>query len=190
MLDGMKLTFPGTGTDANDTGQTLVFRCETVDVSHTVQSTTIGGGSSIIAQLSQFANQAGLQAGGNRTKFSIDSGGGLHITTLDFRRSESSSLRWGETDDGIWNATNADAITQMQTLDNAFRQITADGIDPITLEVFEYSSTGRFAPLKVAPREPAVEFSRDRDASAFTGRIDFVDVTDISAVLDAIKKKK
>jgi len=185
MIDGAKITFPS----PNEVGKDLVFRATSVSISHTIEPGVVTGGGNIIGLLSDLANQD-VQGNGNRQQARVDLGGGPHITTLQFRNWRGSDDRWGATDGSIWDAGGDGPVTQLQVLDNAFRSIRIDSEgNEIALDVGEYSTSGRFEPLQVAPSQTAVDFDVQTSASTFTGDISFVDIVSLEQALDAAEQK-
>jgi len=185
MVDGFRLELPS----ASGIGPSLAFRATAVSITHNNDLTALGGGSNIISALSDLTDATDIQGDGQRQQVRLDLGGGLHITEIDLSQYAGSSDRWGATDGSKWDATGADPITQLQTLDNAIRRTRIDSESPATLHTHEYSSSGRFEPLQVAPLETPVSFDRDEQASTFRSQLRFVDIASVQRVLDAAEQK-
>lgn len=191
-LTGCRITFPASDTENNETGQDLVFRASSAAVSHRTEPAAVSGGNSIIGLATEIfdVTNANVQADGKRQQARLDTGGGVHVTQISLRNWEGSTDRWGETDSGNWDATGAAPTTQLQVLDNAFRRIKVDSNASITLECEEYSSSGRFDPLGVAPLSTNIGFDPDTQASTFEADLEFADVLDLRRVADSLLREE
>lgn len=141
------------------------------------------GTASVVSQLVlEYIETNNVDLGdGFRKELSFDAGAGQHIVTLDFSGYTGSNHRWGATGNGgdPTDATGEDLHAQMCVLDRYLQKATIDSENPAILEISEYSSAGRYAPLKVVPRNPQVVFDSVEESSVFTGSMTFVETVDI-----------
>jgi len=185
-LQGVRVTMPD-----NNIGD-LVFRARAASVSHRIERGALSAPGGLVSLAAEIASNTlqDVQADGRRQQALIDTGSGVHVTQVTLANWEGSDDRWGENDGGDWDAMGKDPIRQLQTLDNAFRRIKVDSEgNAITLEVGEYSDSGVFGPLQVAPREPAVSFDRNDRASSFTATLEFVDIVDLTEAGESLLRE-
>ena len=185
MIDGVRIDFP----DGNDVGKDLVFRSTSASVTHSVEPGALSGLGNIIGLATRLAGNQDVQGEGKRQQARLDTGSGPHVTSIRFTSWKDSTQRWGATDGSAWDAGGADPRTQLQVLDNALRSIRVDSTAPILLEVGEYSSSGRFSPLEVAPTQSGLEFDVDEDVSQVRGEVSFVDVLALEQAIDMVEQK-
>lgn len=120
----------------------------------------------------------GLDVGeGIRQELSIDIGGGLHICELDWAGIEENDNRWGNTGEGgtKLDGTAESVHSQMCVLDYYIQRTTLDSRNPALLEIAEYSTEGKYEPLKVVPRNPNAVFDSTESTSIWDGSIAFVE---------------
>ena len=118
---------------------------------------------------------------GIRQELSLDIGGGLHVVEIDYSGVEGAGVQWGNTGQG---GTKADATgdsihARMCVLDHYLQRATIDSTNPATLEIAEYSTDGRYSPLKVVPRNPNAVFDSVESSSVWDGQIAFVETQDL-----------
>ena len=124
---------------------------------------------------------------GVRQSVSVDVGGGAHVVTLDFSGFEGSPHQWGDSGDGNTptDATGEGVLAQMSVFDKYLNATTLDSQNPATIEVAEYSTDGRYAPLDVVPRNPNVRFDTAEQSSVYDGSVDWVETINASDPVDA-----
>lgn len=158
-LDGVRLTFP----------DDRVFRItEEPTISHNMQSQYLVSGfrqlTTAVAQLYEnnddvSSNFAGIFDG---------VGAGLRTITVDFQESIGSGNSWGDAPSG------ANAREKADELAHALTTVRIGTTDPITFEGGEYSSSGRFASLAVAPGqcEVTAAYGEGESPSIIDGRLE------------------
>jgi hypothetical protein len=111
-----------------------------------------------------------------------DIGAGRHVVQLDFRNVSQSEHRWGNSGEGGTpaDATGEDIHAQLAVLDRYLQRALIDSTNPAILEISEYSEEGRYAPLKVKPRNPNVVFDSTTSTSVGDGTMALVEIQDFS----------
>lgn len=127
---------------------------------------------------------------GIRQELSFDVGGGIHYVELDFRGYEGSPHQWGDSGNGgtTTDATGEDVHAQMAVLDKYLNSTRIDSTNPAILEVSEYSTEGRYAPLEVVPENPNARFNSNEETSIFDGSSTWVETVDIQQAIDGSKR--
>jgi len=141
--------------------------------------------------LDMVAEQSDTELGeGIRQELSFDIGGGIHAITTDFSGFSGSQYQWGDTGDGgtTTDATGEDVHAQMAVLDRYLNAARIDSTNPAILEVTEYSTEGRYAPLKVVPENPNMVFNSTEQSSIFESSITWVETVDLEQTIDGSKQ--
>jgi hypothetical protein len=141
----------------------------------------------VVSAVLSFLEDNDLDIGeGIRQELSKDIGGGLHTVELDFTGIDQHDNQWGDTGNGgtKTDATGEDVHAQMCVLDHYIQRTTIDSENPAILEIAEYSQEGRYAPLKVVPRNPNAVFDSAESASVWDGSITWVETVDLRQPLD------
>lgn len=186
MLDGVRITFPE--TTIQGTTFTPVFRTDVSTFDHTIRTGDIQVGGGVVAAL-KFLREEFTEAefDQDRQTYALDYGGGVMATELRLQGWEGSNLRWGSGDGhSVTDATGENPITQLQLFAETFRRTRLDSTQAITLEVYEYSESGRFAPLEVIPEQPQLPFDPAEESSTFEASLTFLNVGDLEDAVDAV----
>jgi len=137
----------------------------------------------IAAAVLNLLESGSLEVGeGIRQELSLDIGGGLHIVEIDYSGVEGAGFQWGNTGNGgtMADATGESIHARMCVLDHYLQRATIDSTNPAILEVAEYSTQGRFEPLKVKPRNPNAVFDSTESTSVWDGQIAFVETQSLT----------
>jgi hypothetical protein len=128
---------------------------------------------------------------GARGTMSIDWGSGVHAVEIDFSSFSGSQLRWGDSGSGgtMGDATGEDREAQMCVLDRYLNTTTFDSGQAATLEVAEYSESGRYGPLNVAPENPNLTLTSDT-SSVWEASMTWIETIDVVNSLDGSKQEE
>jgi len=141
--------------------------------------------------LDMIDEQSGTDLGeGIRKELSFDVGGGIHAITIDFTNFTGSDYQWGDTGAGgtTTDATGEDVHAQMSVLDRYLNAARIDSTNPAILEVTEFSTEGRYSPLKVVPENPNMVFNSTEQSSIFDSSITWVETMDLNQAIDGAKR--
>jgi hypothetical protein len=171
MLKGAKLTLEA---DVDGTGPTTgVFDLSgDIEISPGIRTgDLIGPTGSTVGALVDTAT--GNDAG--RAGFRLDAGGGAFVVDVSFVGFQGSSGRWGDgSGDAQADAEGEGVYRQLSVFSRYLNRGTYDSRGAGTLEWGEYSSSGVYAPINVAPEEPQVTFAAQEDVSRFSGSLSLV----------------
>lgn len=190
------VTIPNARIDGQTVTGTFVFptdvRYEIYTESEDLFQTE--GTSAVLAQaVLEYFESGDLGIGeGIRQELSLDIGGGLHLVDIDWTGIEEHDNQWGATGNGgsKIDATGEDVHAQMCVFDHYLQRATIDSTNPAVLEVAEYSEAGRYAPLKVVPRNPNAVFDSTESSSVFDGSITWVETISIDQPLDTKQQEE
>lgn len=183
MLRGAKLTLEA---DADDDGliETGVF-----DLSGAIEiSPRIRTGDLIGPTGSNVGAAFDLISGGDsgRAGFRLDAGGGALVVDISFRNYEGSSGRWGDgSSDDRADAEGEGVFRQLSVFTRYLNKGTFDSREAGELEWGEYSSSGVYSPINVAPEEPQVTFAADEQTSTFDGSLTLVATRNLAGDVSA-----
>jgi len=190
-----QITIQNAQIDGQTVDGTFVFPTDVVVESEirTQEFFQSEGTLSVIAStvLDMVAEQSGTESGeGIRQELSFDIGGGIHAITTDFSGFSGSQYQWGDTGSGgtATDATGEDVHAQMAVLDRYLNAARIDSTNPAILEVTEYSTEGRYAPLKVVPENPNMVFNSTEQSSIFESSITWVETVDLNQTIDGSKR--
>jgi len=188
MLNGARISFPS----GNDIGKDLVFRAESASTTHTIEPISPGVSGSIIGLFGEAVEEAGGGDTGKRKQVNFDTGGGVHVTTIELVSWDGAPGRWGATDGSAYDGSDAGPLAQLQILDDALRKISVgSNAGAIELETGAYSASGRLEPLQVAPRPgTTLSFDVDNGPSTFSASLEFIDIVELDQISDAILRNQ
>jgi len=179
-LRGARLTLEA-DVDEDGNIETGVFSLGTgIEISPQIRTGQLIGrtGSTIGAVADTFTGESG------RAGFQLDAGAGAFIVDVQFRGTETPKGRWG---DGSTNpeadAEGEGVFRQLSVLMRYLNRGTFDSRNAGTLEWGDYSASGAYGPLNVAPEEPQLTFSAEEQTSSFDGSISLVAVRNIEAAV-------
>lgn len=118
----------------------------------------------------------------NRGAFQLDAGGGALGVDIDFNYWEGSSNQWGNTGSGgsAGDATGDPVWRQLSVLIRYLDRGTFDSLGAATLEWGEYSTSGDYRPMSVAPEEPRLTFNAEEQTSMVDGSLTLLSTRSIS----------
>jgi hypothetical protein len=172
MLRGAKLTLEA-DVNSDSAVETGVFDLSgNIEISPRIRTgDLIGPTGSTVGALVDTAT--GNDAG--RAGFRLDAGGGAFVVDIAFRNWEASTGRWGDgSTDPKADAEGEGVYRQLSVLMRYLNRGTYDSRGAGTLEWGEYSSSGEYAPINVAPEEPQLSFTAEEQTSDFDGSITLV----------------
>jgi hypothetical protein len=172
MLESARLTLEA-DVDGDGAVETGVFSFDgPVEISPGIRTGNLIGptGSNVGALVDVVTgNDAG------RAGFRLDAGGGAFVITVNFRGWEGSTNRWGDgSGEAKADAEGEGVFRQLSVLMRYLNRGEYDSRGGATFEYGEYSSSGVYAPINVAPEEPQVSFSAEEQISTFDGSITLV----------------
>jgi len=116
-----------------------------------------------------------------RAGFRLDAGGGAFVVDINFISFTGSDGRWGDgSSDPMADAEGEGPLRQMSVFLQYLNVGTFDSENAGTLEFAEYSSSGEYTPIAVAPEEPQVTYAANDKGPAFDGSITLVATRSIS----------
>lgn len=202
----VKFKPPRFDIDGDGTAEEFVFAySDNLTISHRTRTGYLTGenGSTsttidILTDLIGDVTGQDIDRDGRRQSLFTDLGGGTRVVeTTGQVVTGDSTHQWGTGDGGTWDATGEDALTKIQLLDEVLTLAEidsrpADGNYPdghlATVEVGEYSESGRWAPLSVVPEQPEGSVNFERDSSTATVDINYVAAASLDIALDAAKQ--
>lgn len=126
-----------------------------------------------------------------RAGYRLDVGGGAFVVDVSFRNYEGSNGRWGDgTTNDKADAEGEGVYRQLSVLARYLNRGTFDSRDAGKLEWGEYSTSGVFTPIPVAPEEPQVTFAAEEQTSTFDGSISLVAVRNIAEAFSQEQEDK
>jgi len=202
----VRFALPRFDIDGDGNAESLVFSYrDNLSISHRVRTGYLTGenGSTstvldILTDLVEDVSDVDIDRQGRRQSLFTDLGGGTRvIETTGEVVTGATGNQWGTGDGGKWDATGEDALTKIQLLNEALTLAEidsrpADGNYPdghlATLEVGEFSQSGRWEPLGVVPEQPEGTFDVERDSSTATVDINYVAAASLDIALDATQQ--
>lgn len=118
----------------------------------------------------------------NRGGFRLDAGGGALGVEVSFVSWEGSSNQWGNTGLGssAGDATGDGVFRQLSVFIRYLDRGTFDSLGAATLEWGEYSASGDYAAMSVAPEEPRLTFNAEEETSTVDGSVTLISTRSIS----------
>ncbi|WP_135852605.1 hypothetical protein [Halorussus salinus] len=189
-FSGAKLTLPPADVDNDGQPEQGVFEFRTnLTVAFQTRTGRLGSqkANQFLAFFSDFIEQqtdTEFAGTGKRQQVVLDLGAGAHVIELDFQGFTGSGHRWGDSGDGgtASDATGESLQRQMELLDRYLQVCEIDSRPghEAYLEVGNYSESGYYAPLVIAPEEPRVEVDFTEQSSTFDGSLTFVETASLS----------
>jgi len=202
----VKFKPPRFDIDGDGTAEQFVFEySDNLTISHRTRTgylTGENGGTSatidILTDLADGLTGQDISREGRRQSLFTDLGGGTRVVeTTGQVITGDSTHQWGTGDGGVWDATGETALTKVQLLDEVLTLAEidsrpADGNYPdghlATVEVGEYSESGRWGPLNVVPEQPEGSVDFERESSTATIDINYIAAASLDIAFDAAKQ--
>lgn len=113
-------------------------------------------------------------------------GAGVHTIEIEIHSFKGSGENWGDADT---SAGGDEPITLMQTLLHDIVTKQADSSAPVTLEVGEFSASGKYDPIKAAIGDVNLPKDFRENPSTFRGTIEFFDAVDLQQAVSSAARR-